>query len=89
MLYTVSFLILGGITFSELKLENVKQKRPPDGGPFVLCGGGGIRTPDTIAGMPVFKTGAFAKGIPLGQPLCHSSDLFDDCIFTKKTITIN
>ena len=40
-------------------------------------GEGGIRTPDTVSGMPVFKTGVFNRSTtsPLGNcfySFCHS-----------------
>ncbi len=36
-------------------------------------GGGGIRTPGTLSGTPVFKTGALSQ-------LCHSSKKFYNLI---------
>ena len=41
------------------KFRSFRQPRGRISPPFRLCGGeGGIRTPDTLSGMPVFKTGA-------------------------------
>jgi hypothetical protein len=38
------------------------------GFPVVIGGRGGIRTPGTLSGTPVFKTGAINQ-------LCHSSNM--------------
>jgi hypothetical protein len=52
-----------------LQVNFYEIKKPGIAGfPVVIGGRGGIRTPGTLSGTPVFKTGAINQ-------LCHSSRL--------------
>ena len=60
-----------------------QQKTPIESGPlfFFVCRGGGIRTPGTRKGSPVFKTGAINRST---TPLCAILPFFKDCKSKRK-----
>jgi hypothetical protein len=63
--------VLGLFFIAMLRLRNAVSRHARQKNPllraFLLCRGGGIRTPDPREGMPVFKTGAINRSAtPLG-----------------------
>ena len=76
------------LPYEQARRNQTKKPHPLSWtGPFLLCGGGGIRTHDTRKRMPVFKTGAFNQALPplLAQGLnfgtrAGSEDSFADSL---------